>query len=253
MNLTARWSELRIALMLLTRLPAGRITGQVPSMAQSVWAWPIVGAVVGGLAALTYGAAFAVGFAPVLAALLALTVGLFVTGAMHEDGLADLADGFGGGQSRDRKLEIMRDSRIGTYGVAALILSILLRIAAIESVADPIVILPAMITLAVISRTMMALWLYALPPARTDGLGHGAARPAPLAVAAALTLGGMLCVVLLPIGTGVGVVVATVLGSGLVAMIAMRQIGGQTGDVMGAAQQIGEISGWLALVVLIGM
>lgn len=250
MSLTARWSELRIAVMLLTRLPAGRIKGAVPSMADSVWAWPLVGAVVGGLGALVFGLTSLIGLPPVLAALMAVTAGLFATGAMHEDGLADLADGFGGGRDRARKLEIMRDSRIGTYGVAALILSLVLRVAAMESLADPAIVLPAMIALAAVSRAMMGLWLYALPPARTEGLGHGAAKPGLPAVVVAVGLGAAACAVLPPVA-GLITALAALGGSGAVARIALRQIGGQTGDVMGAAQQIAEICGWLVLVIVL--
>lgn len=242
----ARLAEAQAAVMLLSRLPAGRIGGEVPSMGASVWAWPLVGALVGGLAALSHGAALWLGLPPLVAALLGIGALVLATGAMHEDGLADLADGFGGGQSRTRKLEIMRDSRIGTYGVLALVLSVGLRAAAIAA-------LPAdwamagFVALAMASRACLPLWLRLLPAARADGLGKGAGGVPDAALVAALVLGQLgWCLAgglsWLPIAMAVFV------GTALIAGLALRQIGGQTGDVLGAAQQVGEIFGWLALL-----
>ena len=93
-----------------------------------------------------------------------------VTGALHEDGLADTADGFGGGDTRERKLEIMRDSRIGTYGVCALIVSLLVRADAIASLTDPVLVAPALIAAHAGARAVMPLVMFLLPAARTDGL-----------------------------------------------------------------------------------
>jgi adenosylcobinamide-GDP ribazoletransferase len=101
-----------------------------------------VGALVGACGALAYWGAAAVGLPPFVAGVLAVAATLLVTGALHEDGLADTADGFGAGVTRERKLEIMRDSRIGTYGVAALVLSILLRAGAVASLVEPVLAAP---------------------------------------------------------------------------------------------------------------
>src|SRR5271168_821970 len=100
--------------MLLTRLPVGRSGGS--DLARTVWAFPVVGLVVGLLGGLVYWALARLGVPAFLAASWAFVAILLVTGAFHEDGLADTVDGFGGGRTRERKLEIMRDSRIGAYG-----------------------------------------------------------------------------------------------------------------------------------------
>ncbi|MBO6957023.1 MAG: adenosylcobinamide-GDP ribazoletransferase, partial [Rhizobiales bacterium] len=109
-----------------TRLPlpelAREVEDPIVSADRFAPAFATSGVVVGGLGGLIAILAVTVGVTPLLAALIATTAMVLVTGALHEDGLADCADGFGGGRDRDRKLEIMRDSAIGTYGVLALIL-----------------------------------------------------------------------------------------------------------------------------------
>src|SRR5208282_733244 len=106
----------------------------------------------------------------------------------HEDGLADTADGFGGGKTREQKLDIMRDSRIGTYGVCALALSILLRASALASLADPALVAWALIAAHAAARAAMPLLMFSVPPARSDGLSFDVGRPdgARAAVAAAV-------------------------------------------------------------------
>lgn len=240
-----RLAELQVAVMLLSRLPAGRVGEDAPGMGRTAWAWPLVGALIGSITAGAYAVCHALGLPPALAALVALSTGIFATGALHEDGLADLADGCGGGHDRARKLEIMRDSRIGSYGVLALILSVALRAGAISALADPAQVALAAIGLAIVTRGWLPMWLYLLPPARDDGLGRGAAqvtKPA-MGVALALGLAGLVLA-----GPGAGL--ATLAGGAVVAGIAQRQLGGQTGDVLGAIQQVSEIAGWLVLVAL---
>src|ERR1019366_4569859 len=110
--------------MLLTRLPVGWFSGtQAPAgIADAVWAFPIAGAVVGGIGGGVFWGCSALGLPPAVAAVWTLVATLLVTGALHEDGLADTADGFGGGRTREQKLEIMRDSRIGSFGALAVML-----------------------------------------------------------------------------------------------------------------------------------
>jgi adenosylcobinamide-GDP ribazoletransferase len=175
-----RVEEARLALMLLTRLPAGRLADPAPSLAAARWAYPLVGLVTGGLAAAAHAGALALGFGPLVAALLALTTAALVTGALHLDGLADFADGIGGGRDRAHCLEIMRDSRIGSYGVIALVLATGARRGRACGTARGAA--PATLLLAATgSRLAMLVVLDRLPPARPDGLGRGASGSAPLA------------------------------------------------------------------------
>ena len=125
--------ELRMAFLTLSRLPVGRIRGEAPAMGASAWAWPLVGATIGLIAAIVDCAALRAGLPPFLAAALAILALVLATGGLHEDGLADLADGFWGGRDAARRLEIMRDSRIGSYGALALGFSLLIRVGALAS------------------------------------------------------------------------------------------------------------------------
>lgn len=244
----ARLSELQLALMLLTRLPAGRIA-VVPAMGAAAWAFPLVGFVVGAVSAAVLLAALALGVAPTMAAGLALLAGVLATGGLHEDGLADVADGFGGGRDRARKLEIMRDSRIGSYGALALVLSLGLRwqgltiLAAHSGEAAAM----ALVALGAASRAGMALALAVMPAARDDGLGKAAAGVDALRAGCALAIG---MGALLAIGAPVAILAMAVAGLAL-GLQALRQIGGQSGDLLGALQQVSEIAGWLVLSALI--
>lgn len=241
-------SELRLAFSLLTRLPVGSLKGEVPAMAESGWAWPVVGAAVGGVMAAVSVLALWLGLPPLMAAFLALAAGALVTGGMHEDGLADVADGFGGGGDRARKLEIMRDSRVGSYGVIALVLALGFRAAGIAQMAETGAAPLALIALGAASRAGLPLALALMPPARPDGLG----RAAGAATGPALVAIGLAGLVLLAFGPGAALAVALTMAlAGLaLAVLSMRQIGGQSGDVLGAMQVATECAGWVALSAL---
>ena len=130
------------------------------------------------------------------AAALTVAATLFVTGALHEDGLADTADGFGGGDTREKKLEIMRDARIGTYGVCALIISLLIRIAAIAGLTEPALVAVALIAAHVGARAVLPFVMFLLPAARSDGLAFAAGVPSGVGVAIAAALGFLALLVL---------------------------------------------------------
>lgn len=245
-----RADELRLAFLLLTRLPIGTIPGEAPTVAASSWAWPIVGLAVGAISAGAAALAGATGMTPQMAAIIALAAGALATGAMHEDGLADLADGFGGGRTRDRKLEIMRDSRIGSYGVVALILCFGFRAAGLASLIESGGAFIGLAALAAASRAVLPAALVLMPPARPDGLGRSAAGTDPVpAQMAALT--GILLLLPLGPGTALTVAISMALTALAVGWLAMRQIGGQTGDVMGAMQQLAECAGWACVAASI--
>lgn len=247
--LRARLAEVQLAVMLLTRLPAGRMA-EAPAIGAAVWAFPLVGALVGGIAAAVLVGALALGIAPPLAAGLALAAAILATGGLHEDGLADCADGFGGGRDRARKLEIMRDSRIGSYGGLAMILSLGFRWQAMAILAaqHPAFAPLALITLAMSSRAGLGFALLWLPAARGDGMGKSAAGTSFARAMIGLALTFVTLVILLPWPWGAVSVFAAQLGVQLIfARIALRQIGGQSGDVLGAMQQLAEVAGWLVL------
>jgi adenosylcobinamide-GDP ribazoletransferase len=234
--------DLKAALQFSTRLPVGGwIAGDRVNIAQMAWALPIAGAVVGLIGALVYALARALGLAAVPSAALSVAATMLTTGCLHEDGLADTADGFGGGGSRDDKLEIMRDSRVGTYGASALILSVLLRTSAIASLAAPALVALPLIAAHTASRATMPITMRLVPPARSDGLSAtaGSASPRSLGIASALGIAALVLAFGLTGGIVLTVLLLLVIGG--MARLCIKQIGGQTGDVLGALEQVSEI------------
>lgn len=243
--------DLAFCFVFFTRLPVPVPVGIAEArLATSIWAAPIAGLAVALLSAGAYALALRVGLVPAIAAALALVAGLLATGCLHEDGLADVADGFGGGRDRERKLAIMRDSRIGTYGASALALSLLLRWSALAALAEPRAVLLALIAAHMGSRGILPAFMHAVPPARAEGLSANAGQPAfPVALAAVL-LGA--CSVFLCFGFRPGFVAVALLSLAALGMAwaCRRQVGGQTGDVLGALEQGGEVTVLLVAVAL---
>ena len=247
-GLWRRIAEVQVAFMLLTRLPAGRLGGYVPELAAAKWAFPLAGLVVGGSLAVVYITLNSLGLPAGLAAIVAIGAGIIMTGGLHEDGLADCADGFGGGQNRDRKLEIMRDSRVGSYGAIALVLVITARIVALAALPATAQSLILLISLAMVSRLVMVVCLSWLPSARAEGLGHLAGKDGGLSVVVAA---GLCVPVLLYSGGFILFGIAALCAAAvIVGWTANRQIGGQTGDVCGAVQILSETAGWLCMTAM---
>ncbi|MBV0892711.1 adenosylcobinamide-GDP ribazoletransferase [Paracoccus sp. Z118] len=238
-----RLAELHLALILLTRVPFGRLRDPVPTLGAAAWAFPLAGLLVGLIAGGVMWAALALGLSPLIAAGVALGAQVVATGALHEDGLADICDGFWGGTSRERRLQIMRDSRIGSYGTVGLILTLGLRWLGLAALAEAQA-LGAVIAVAMTSRVAPVVLMGSLPPARPDGLGAQGSTMGTKAVLLAALLGGLPMLVV-PRGWA-ALAVAALVVAGL-AMVARAKIGGQTGDVLGAAQQVAEIALLLTL------
>lgn len=237
---------LAVALLSLCPVPAWAHRGGA-ALARAIVFFPLVGALLGAVAAAVEVAAQMLGLPPTVAAGLALALLSALTGALHEDGLADCADGFGAA-ARDDKLRIMRDSRIGVYGTIALIVSFLLRASALAAL--PAAALPAALTL---SRTAMPLLAIGLPPARLDGLGAELRSVGRGSLALTLFHGSALAAIaLLPFAPAALIVapMAALLAGMAVRAIARRQIGGFTGDVLGAGEQAVQIAVLLALATL---
>jgi adenosylcobinamide-GDP ribazoletransferase len=234
-------ADLRLAISLCTRLPIGpsALVGD-GEVARASWAFPVAGLVVGLFGAATYWIASRAHVPPLPASALAMAATVLLSGAMHEDGLADTADGFGGGKTRETKLEIMRDSRIGTYGTCALVLSLMLRWSALAEIAEPRLVAIALISAHVAARAAMPAFMSFVPAARANGLSATAGHPPRQSATIALAL-GTICLLfgLGPSGALVALVTLGLIGLAF-ARLAIRQIGGQTGDVLGALEQAGE-------------
>ena len=234
------------ALSLLSRLPLRGVSHD--RGARAGWAYPVAGLVIGGLAALGGSVAQWLGLPAPLAALVALAVLVICSGAIHEDGLADTADGLWGGWTRQRRLEIMTDSHIGTYGVIALCLSLGARGAALWLLFEegPATATGAILASAALSRAVMPGLMSALPHARATGLSHSQGRPTRRT--AALGLGIACAVTIMLTGApGVWAIIWALIVSVLVARVAQVRIAGQTGDILGASQQATEIAVLLSL------
>jgi adenosylcobinamide-GDP ribazoletransferase len=251
------WNDLRSALRCLTRLPlpgfaTADATGD-PALLQpigrAVRAFPIVGGLIGLFSGVAYWIAHGLGLPALLAALIALGIGALLTGALHEDGLTDTVDGFGGGRDREEKLSIMRDSRIGAYGVLALVLVLAAKVGAIADLAASGPVIAALIASGAASRAALPALLRWLPPARADGLGAAAGTPERDHVLTGFVIALIITVLLLSWSGLVALVVAAIGGYGM-ALLARRQIGGQTGDVLGATQQVTELLFLLALAAV---
>lgn len=239
------------AMALLSRVPLPPVGDfRAALIARSVWCWPLVGLVLAGLALLP---AMLVDFLtgnPLVYAIFAIAAMVLLSGAMHEDGIADCADGFGGGMDRDRKLEIMRDSTVGTYAVVMLILTMGLRLVLITAAADIGQAGILFLIMAVISRAAMPVVMRILPPARDNGLGKGAGRPGWLPVLVGFAIASAIVLVLGGIGAMFAVIVGVMIAILIVAMVARSQIGGQTGDVLGATQICAELFAGIGFIAV---
>lgn len=246
----AGWlTDLTLAAVFLTRLPvplAGPPTEE--SHARAMGWFPLVGAGLGLLGGGVHALALAAHLPPMAAALLALAALVWLTGGLHEDGAADVADGFGGGRDRARKLEIMRDSRVGSYGVIAIVFSVAIRAAALAALSGPAGV-AALAASGALSRGGMAAMAWRLAPARADGLAARQGRPGTPTVALSLILSAAIATAALGAAAPAALAAAG-LATWAVAALARRQIGGLTGDVFGAAQQIAEAAVLLTLAAL---
>jgi adenosylcobinamide-GDP ribazoletransferase len=244
------------ALRFFSRLPVGESgPGAALALNRIAWAAPVAGLAVGLIGALVLALTALLGLPALLRAGLTTAAVVAATGALHEDGLADVADGFGGGATRAAKLEIMRDSRVGAYGAIALALALILRVGALAAALDGGFWRAALsLTLvAALSRAGALAPLALLPPARADGAGAAAGRLDSNALAAAWgsALVIALALGLVALGLAHALLAALASGAGALGVVALarRAIGGQTGDVAGAAQQFGEIAAWCGLLI----
>lgn len=244
------------AARLLTRVPpilrrrfggAAGVTAPGP-IGRAVRAFPVVGACIGLAAGLAYALLHAIGLPTAVAAIVALAVGALLTGALHEDGLADTADGFGG-QSREQKLELMHDSRIGAYGVLALLLALGAKLGALADLESIGLVLAGLICAGAASRAMMPPLMRWLEPARPDGLGASAGKPPADAVLTGLALALVLSLILLSWPGLIAFLIAA-LGAYGMAALARSQLGGHTGDVLGATQQVADLLFLLTLAAI---
>jgi adenosylcobinamide-GDP ribazoletransferase len=248
--------EIRIfltALMFFTRIPVPRNLG-VADLNKSSRYFPLIGIIAGCIGALTYYGAFFLFKDSWIASFLSLGATLLVTGAFHEDGLADVADGFGGGWTKERILEIMKDSRVGAYGVIALIVVLGLKVTLVSKLTDALILYVAAHS---VSRIMPVFFLRFMQYSREDD--QSKIKP----LATQISWWGLFIAIitgLLPLVIAVLVfhfsvyLFLTVIPCGLLTLYLgwyfKKWIGGYTGDCLGATQQLNEVVFYLSVLAL---
>ena len=242
-------TDILVAASLLTRLPLPRLPDRAfEASARATWAYPLAGVITGSAAALVGYLLLLTGLPAHVAAGMVVAVLMIATGAMHEDGLADVADGFWGGYTADRRLEIMKDSQIGTFGVLALVIVTGLRWAAYATIMQHNLL--AVIAVATLSRATLPALMLALPNARQTGLSQSVGRPHIRSVGCSAVLGLFVSFTLVGL-PALAMALAVGIAAFVMGTIARSKIGGQTGDVLGATQQMSEISALLILLIML--
>lgn len=237
------WRDVRVAGSFLTRVPL-HVEGEIDMARATPW-FPAIGLCIGAVGAGVFAAANEVLPAGLVAAL-ALVATALVTGAFHHDGLADIADGFGGGWDREQRLAILKDSRHGTYGVVSLVLLVAVQWGALSSLSTPWAV-AGLVSAHILARAAILGVLLTSRPARPEGLGTdysaGLRRGSCVAaIVLAIAAGGVL------MGGWVALAVALVtMTTVAVVALAFRKIGGISGDVLGAAEQLGEAAVLIAI------
>lgn len=245
--------DFRTVLGFFTRLPIGRppAESQTPgALAAAARAFPLAGLVVGLIGAFIYLGAVKIGLSGLLAALLAVAATGAVTGALHEDGLADVADGLGVRGDRDRKLSVMKESHIGSFGTLALIFATAIKVAALAALGTPELVAGALIATHALARGVLPLAMRSLPMVRPGGLADHAGKPTADAVYWSIGLGAAAALFSVYLPAALVALIAAVAAAVLIGKLAERQFGGYTGDVLGAIEQVAEIAVLVNLVTL---
>ena len=248
---TPTWiARIHLATAFLTRLPVPEVCMDTAgSLAAAMSMFPLVGAAIGGFGGGLYLLCTHIVW-PLPAALIAIAAMILVTGALHEDGLADFADGLGARGDKETRLAVMRDPHVGVYGTLAVVLTVLLRAALLSTAPSGWAGLEALVAAAALSRAAIPAAMQLLPPARTDGLGAGAGVPDFTVAALSAALAIALSLITVGFGATLLALVGTIIASGLIGVIAKRALGGFTGDVLGAVQQASEIAILIAVASL---
>lgn len=250
---TRRWiEEAGLALCFLTRLPWPSALPAERRLMDAAWAFPVAGIAVGLVGTLAWWAADAAALPAAVAAIAALSATALATGALHEDGLADVADGFGGGRDAEAKRRIMRDSRIGTFGMLALLLATSAKLAALSTLPDLETAATALLAAHALGRAVIPALAWWQPPAAGGGRGREAGRPDARGALWAAAIGTVAAIALLPGGIGLAAALWAGAAAAGLGWLSRRQIGGVTGDVYGGAEQAAEVAVLLVVASYLG-
>jgi len=256
--------DLFLALSFFTRLPVGFLLPKAlepasgtesatpqARLAEASRAFPLAGLVVGLVGSLAYWIAVKIGLSGLLAAFIAVGATAALTGALHEDGWADFADGLGCRGDRIRKLAAMKDSHIGSFGVLALIFATGVKTVALAQLQTPDNVVTALVAAHVLARAVLPLAMRSLPLATAQGLAVMAGRPSAQGVYVSLGLGLVITFFAVFLPAAIVAIIVAIVAAALIGAIAKRQFGGYTGDVLGAIEQVAEIAVLINLVSLL--
>jgi adenosylcobinamide-GDP ribazoletransferase len=252
------FAEVLVSLRFLTRIPVPFIsTIDPPSLARSMRFFGVAGAMIGVLNGVVLVALNLLHVPVMIAAIITCGFGLVLTGALHEDGLADSADGLFGGRDQERRLLIMKDSRIGTYGASALMVALLLRMSAYMTmmVLPGYIVIMLLATTGAFSRAMVVDMMWATKSARSEGLSASAGRPSRNSALFVILTSGIFALyacAFISADVGILAVAAASLLTALIRRTSIRLIGGQTGDICGAVQVVAELGMLVAIAARIG-
>jgi adenosylcobinamide-GDP ribazoletransferase len=254
-DMVRQWMEEAVlAFGLLTRFPLPSFERRsAASYASAFWAYPLAGGAVGMAGAVTFWLAAAMGFSTGVCVILALSAIILAEGGLHEDGVADFWDGLGGGETREEKLTIMRDSRIGTYGVIALLFTIGLQgmfLVNLHHYAGVGGVAAGLIASEAAARGVLAVPLGSMLPARADGLGQGMAELQSSTLAAGALIAAVIALLLLGV-SGFAVMIGAAIGALFISTLAGMFLGGYTGDVLGASAATARAGALGALVLMV--
>lgn len=232
-------SGLLTALSFLTRIPVSHTSDQ-DDLTRATPFFPVVGCLIGAIVGGAYLGLVEL-VAPLPAAAVAVATGALITGAFHHDGLADMADAFGGGWTVEQRLEILKDSRLGTYGTTALVLALITEISTIASMPGRDALL-ALLAAHALSRAIAVSLMGLSPPATAGGLGAEYAQAvSKTQITAALIIGIAVAVTTIDL-TAWWALAAAAIVAAAVRQLAINKIGGFSGDVLGAVQQLTKIA-----------
>jgi len=241
--------DIYTSVVFLTRLPAPDWPAAADrKLAECMWSFPIIGVLIGTLGGITYAGCDYLGLPVYVGGIFTVTAIILMTGGLHEDGLADFADGVWGGIDKDQRLTIMSDSRIGTYGAIILIISICGRAFSIGTILEPLLVLGALVTASALSRSVIPVIMAFDSPAKKTGLAFDAGKPDRIIWFTAIIIGVLIHLIAAPGGWFVSLV-AAVLGAAIGSWYINRRVGGYTGDTLGAVQQVIEL---LVLAIIAG-
>ena len=218
------------------------------SLGRTVWAWPLVGGLLGSLVGLVGLILTAFGLPTVVVSLICLSIGILLSGGLHEDGLADTFDGIWGGMNPKRRLEIMSDSQIGSYGTISLIISILFRWSLLNILIEQGLLLEGLIVTGALSRSAMVPMMMFLSPAKQDGLGFSIGGISNISIGVNFVITLLLGIFLL--GTLIFIpLLLSILLAFVISLLVKKKLGGYTGDTFGFLQQLSEIGCLLGIII----